>query len=688
MQPQWVVFPIFCRSAAAPEPVPIIAPAFIEELLARTDIVDVIGQYVPLKKTGANFVGLCPFHGEKSPSFSVSPTKQFFHCFGCGKSGDAIAFLREHNAVDFPEAVSQLAARAGMSVPAPEHQSPEQSRARALQKSRNEAIVDALDRALRSYRQQLAHSQRAIDYLRGRGVSPEIANHYLLGWAPEGWKHLASQFPDYASPTLVEAGLVITADDAEVASEGVRPDNTRRWDRFRERIMFPIRNVRGQCVGFGARVLGDAKPKYLNSPETPVFHKGRELYGLFEARAAIRAAGYVLVTEGYMDVVALAQWGFGQAVATLGTACTADHLRLVLRFTQQVVFCFDGDAAGRKAAERALHTALPFASDERSFRFAFLPPEHDPDSFIRSQGAAAFEQFIERALPLGEWLAQSAAAGCELNSSEGRAQLSARARPLWQMLPEGTLKRLLLGELAQRIHLSADELADIWQYNAERERVHAPKYPAQHPTQNPASKSNRSFTQPPPYSKTYSPQNPPRRADFRGAQHTAPQHTPRVRPSQNPAADQAVRILAGHMEFFAQLDADDMDALTSLNAPHGPLFIWLEAQWHENGPQNWALLNQKITAEIQNPVPNPHMGSLVYAQKIMDSRIANIMAANAQELYQELRSILATLLVARIKQLETQLLVRYAHDPSARDAYLALQERRKKLHAHNHSDRL
>ena len=326
-----------------------IPQSFIQELIARTDVVEVVGRYVQLKKGGANYMGLCPFHGEKSPSFSVSPSKQFFHCFGCGKNGNAIGFLMEHSGMNFIEAVKDLAQSYGMQVPEDEADPQERQRA-AQQRQRQVTLNDVLEKAGEAYRKQLKTSPRAIDYLKGRGLSGDIAKAFGLGYAPEGWRSLASVFADYQDPLLVESGLLIsnTEDGAE----------EKRYDRFRDRIMFPIRNVKGECIGFGGRVMGDGTPKYLNSPETPVFSKGRELYGLFEARTALREAGYVLVTEGYMDVVALAQSGFANAVATLGTACTTDHVQKLFRFTDAVVFSFDGDAAGRRAARKALDCAL------------------------------------------------------------------------------------------------------------------------------------------------------------------------------------------------------------------------------------------------------------------------------------------------------------------------------------------
>ena len=380
-----------------------IPQTFIQELLARADVVEIVGRYVQLKKGGANFMGLCPFHGEKSPSFSVSPTKQFYHCFGCGKNGNAISFLIDHAGMTFVEAVKDLAQQYGMQVP--EDDASPQDRARAAEQREKQAtLTDVLEKAGDAYRKHLRTSPRAIDYLKGRGLSGEIAKQFGLGYAPEGWRTLASVFPNYDDPLLAESGLVI-----------VNEEDDKRYDRFRDRIMFPIRNVKGECIGFGGRVLGDEKPKYLNSPETPVFHKGRELYGLYEARHALRDAGYVLVTEGYMDVVALAQLGFPNAVATLGTACTPEHVQKLFRFTDSVVFSFDGDAAGRRAARKALDGALPHASDVRSVKFLFLPAEHDPDSFIREFGNEAFARYVSEAVPLSRFLIEAAGEGCDLD---------------------------------------------------------------------------------------------------------------------------------------------------------------------------------------------------------------------------------------------------------------------------------
>jgi DNA primase len=429
-----------------------IPQTFIQELLARADVVDIVGRYVQLKKGGANFMGLCPFHGEKSPSFSVSPSKQFYHCFGCGKNGNAISFLMEHGGMNFVEAVKDLAQQYGLQVP--EDDVSPQDRARAAQMREQQAtLTSVLEKAGIAYIKALRNSERAIDYFKGRGVSGEVAKTFGLGYAPEGWRSLASVFPDYNDPLLVESGLVITGEPGEENQAG----EAKRYDRFRDRVMFPIRNVKGECIGFGGRVLGDDKPKYLNSPETPVFSKGRELYGLFEARSALREHGYALVTEGYMDVVALAQLGFANAVATLGTACTADHVQKLFRFTDSVVFSFDGDGAGRRAARKALDAALPFATDVRTVKFLFLPAEHDPDSYIREHGKEGFAAYVSKAVPLSRFLLEAAAEGCDLDTAEGRAHMASNARPLWNLMPDGALKRQLLAEIADKVLIDSRE---------------------------------------------------------------------------------------------------------------------------------------------------------------------------------------------------------------------------------------
>ncbi len=416
---------------------------FIQTLLSRVDIVEVVDRLVPLKKAGANYVACCPFHGEKTPSFTVSPTKQFYHCFGCGAHGTAIGFLIEYSQKSFPEAVEELARDAGLTVPRVE---------RSGEKERREEAADLTEQLLiaaKFYRAQLKESQRAIDYLKGRGLTGTIAAHYGIGYAPDAWQSLDQAFPDYSDPSLDAAGLV------------VRGENNKRYDRFRDRVMFPIHDVRGRVVGFGGRVLDRGEPKYLNSPETPVFSKGRELYGLFQARQAIRDAERVVVVEGYMDVVALAQHGVGYAVATLGTSTTAVHVQKLFRLTDSVVFCFDGDNAGRKAAWRALENALPALADGKNAQFLFLPDGEDPDDFVRKRGKAAFEQALKAAVPLSEFLLRELAAQHPPSSAEGRAALVAAARPYLAQIEAPVLAALLRRRLAELSGLPESELKSL-----------------------------------------------------------------------------------------------------------------------------------------------------------------------------------------------------------------------------------
>jgi len=431
----------------------VIPQSFIQDLLNRVDIVDVVGRYVQLKKGGANYMGLCPFHNEKSPSFTVSPTKQFYHCFGCGAHGTAIGFLIEYSGLGFVEAVKDLAQGVGMVVPDEDRIPPAQ---RAESQAKSLALSDVMSRASDYYRQQLRGAQQAITYLKNRGLTGEIAAKFGLGYAPGGWDNLRSVFPDYDAPALVEAGLLVDRSDEDGG-------NRKRYDRFRDRIMFPIRNTKGQVIGFGGRVLDGGEPKYLNSPETPLFQKGHELYGLFEARQAIREAGYVLVTEGYMDVVALAQLGFPQAVATLGTACTPTHVQKLLRQTDDVIFSFDGDAAGRRAARRALDACLPHAGDNKTLKFLFLPPEHDPDSYVREYGAQAFEQQVRDAMPLSQFLLKEVTQDNDLSTPEGRAKAQFDAKPLLQAMPPSALRLQIVRSLAQATQTTPAEIEALFE---------------------------------------------------------------------------------------------------------------------------------------------------------------------------------------------------------------------------------
>jgi len=428
----------------------LIPQSFIADLLNRVDIVDVVGQQVKLKKAGANYQGLCPFHSEKSPSFSVSPTKQFYHCFGCGAHGSAISFLMEYSGLGYVDAIEDLARSAGLDVPREERTANDVARAQQAM-----ALSEVMSSAADWYRQQLKGNTRAVEYLKGRGLTGEIAKRYALGYAPDGWQGLEAVFGPYTNDevakTLVEGGLLIQGEQAE----GVP---VKRYDRFRDRVMFPIRNPKGQTIGFGGRILDQGEPKYLNSPETPLFSKGNTLYGLFEARQAIRAQEYVLVCEGYMDVVALAQLGFPNAVATLGTACTANHVRMLLRQTDKVVFSFDGDSAGQRAAQRALEACLPLMSDDKEIRFLFLPTEHDPDSYVRAYGAPAFEKVIKEAMSISSFFFKIVSQDHELTTPEGRAHTHHAAKPLLLSMPPIALRTQILRELAIRTNTTPVEL--------------------------------------------------------------------------------------------------------------------------------------------------------------------------------------------------------------------------------------
>lgn len=411
---------------------------FRQTLLARLDIVEVIGRYLPLKRAGSHYKACCPFHNEKTPSFIVSPSRQTFHCFGCQAHGNAIDFVMQYAGLEFIDAVTQLASSVGLEVPrfsgpsSPRHQ--------------QTTLAELMAKAARFYREQLKASPAAIAYLKSRGLTGEVAARFGLGYAPEGWQALAAVFDDYGDPQLAKCGLVIDSESG------------RRYDRFRERIIFPIVDARGQVIGFGGRALGNSEPKYLNSPETPLFDKGRELYGLPQARQAIRRENTVLVVEGYMDVVALAQHGVEHAVATLGTATTPTHVQKLLRLADRVVFCFDGDTAGRKAAWRALEASLEHLADDKTVGFVFLPVEHDPDSFVRAEGAAAFRALIDQPVRLSEFLLRGLSQQADGVTPEGRAQLVHLAKPMLQRLAAPLLRVQLVKALAEATRMTQAEI--------------------------------------------------------------------------------------------------------------------------------------------------------------------------------------------------------------------------------------
>lgn len=514
-----------------------IPQSFIQDLLNRVDIVDVVGRYVQLKKGGANYQGLCPFHNEKSPSFTVSPTKQFYHCFGCGAHGTAIGFLIEYSGLGFVEAVKDLAQNVGMVVPEDHDKLPPEQRAELQAKTL--ALSDVMTQACDYYRQQLRAIERPKNYLKGRGLTGEIAARFGMGYAPDGWDNLRAVFPNYSLNALEEAGLVIDKSDDDGG-------HRKRYDRFRDRIMFPIRNIKGQVIGFGGRVLDSGEPKYLNSPETPLFQKGSELYGMFEARQAIRDAGYVLVTEGYMDVVALAQLGFPQAVATLGTACTPMHVQKLLRQTDHVIFSFDGDSAGRRAARRALDASLPHASDDKTIKFLFLPQEHDPDSYIREMGAEAFEKQVRDAMPLSQFLLKEVLDGQDLRTSEGRARAQFDAKPLLKAMPPSSLRLQIVHDLAQATLSTNAEIETLFELEQPIARVRVA---------------------------------PPR------GKRSAPVGLER----------QVMRLLVAHPSLAAELDEAAMDAMTQFAPETADMLAQLIAASHEMGEQaNFAVLAEHL----------------------------------------------------------------------------------------------
>ncbi len=421
-----------------------IPQSFIQDLLNRVDIVGVVERYVPLKRAGANYVACCPFHNEKSPSFTVSPTKQFYHCFGCGAHGTAVGFVMEYTGTGFIDAVKDLAQSVGMQVP--------EIKSERLPGKTEEGddLHAVLLEAAQFYRQQLKSAPRAIAYLKQRGLSGEVAKQFGIGYAPDGWQNLQAVFPDYDAKALVAAGIVIQGDAGK------------RYDRFRDRIMFPIVDQRGNVIGFGGRVLDRGDPKYLNSPETALFEKGLELYGLYQGRRAIRDTGRVIVVEGYMDVVALAQHGIGYAVATLGTATSAVHVQKLLRQAGEIVFCFDGDDAGRRAAWRALENSLPQLTDTKQVKFLFLPQGEDPDTYVRQSGKEGFEKIAADAQPLSIFMLRELGARVDRATQEGRARLLEEAKPLVKRIAAPALGLLLRKQLAEMAGVTVAELSQLY----------------------------------------------------------------------------------------------------------------------------------------------------------------------------------------------------------------------------------
>ncbi|HSY06953.1 MAG TPA: DNA primase [Steroidobacteraceae bacterium] len=429
-----------------------IPQSFIDELIARADIVEIVGLRVPLKKAGREYKACCPFHSEKTPSFWVSPEKQFYHCFGCAAHGTALGFLMAHDRLTFPEAIEELASRLGLEVP---H---EAAAAGSAPRGADEDLYKLMASVAAYYAEALTRDARARDYLSSRGIAAATLAQFAIGYARDSWNDVLRRFggDDAARQRLGELGLIIER-------EGAPPrDGERHYDRFRDRIMFPIRDARGRTIAFGGRIIDQGEPKYLNSPETTLFHKGRELYGLYEARHSRVALKRLLVVEGYMDVVRLHQAGMAYAVATLGTATTAEHLKRIFRVVNEVVFAFDGDRAGRAAAWRALQNTLPEAREGREIRFLFLPEGHDPDTLVGAEGREAFEKRMAAALPLSEYLVREVSADIDLSHADGRARFAEAARPLVAKLAHGLYRELVLERIAATIKLSAARLQQLW----------------------------------------------------------------------------------------------------------------------------------------------------------------------------------------------------------------------------------
>ncbi|HEY3850095.1 MAG TPA: DNA primase [Steroidobacteraceae bacterium] len=424
---------------------------FIDEIVARSDIVEIIGARVALKKSGREYKACCPFHGEKTPSFWVSPDKQFYHCFGCGAHGTVVGFLMQYEKLGFLDAVEDLAQRAGLEMP---------REAQGAREPGGGDLYDLMTRASRFFEQNLADTPRAREYLAHRGIDAATGARFALGYAPDSWNALLGRFgaDENERRRLFQAGLIIERDGGSARAAGEGPSGY--YDRFRDRLMFPIRDSRGRVLGFGGRVIDQGEPKYLNSPETPLFHKGRELYGLYEARQARNDFKRLMVVEGYMDVVRLHQAGITYAIATLGTATTQEHLNKIFRLTTELVFCFDGDGAGLKAAWRALENALPLARDGRELKFMFLPQGHDPDTLVAAEGAEGFEERLKSALPLSEYLVRQLVSQVEASDVGGRAKLAASAAPLFARMPEGVYRDLTLERLAAEVRMPAAKLRE------------------------------------------------------------------------------------------------------------------------------------------------------------------------------------------------------------------------------------
>lgn len=621
----------------------LIPQQFIDDLLDRTDIIEIIDDRVALRKSGQNYSGLCPFHNEKSPSFTVSQTKQFYHCFGCGAHGNAIGFLMEFDRMEFPQAVESLARQAGVEVPVERNANPEK-------KKQQDSLYDQLEKAQQHFSLQLRQhpsKERAITYLKGRQLTGETAKTFGIGYAPPGWENLreALSSSEKDEQQLIEAGLLIKREDREGC-----------YDRFRDRIMFPIRDNRGRTIAFGGRVLGDDKPKYLNSPESPVFHKGNELYGLYEAKQACSRLSRFLIVEGYMDVVALAQHGIHYAVATLGTSTSDAHLSKLFRMVSEIVICFDGDAAGRKAAARALDTALPILEDGRQVRFLFLPEGEDPDSLVHQEGCDAFTARLDQAMTLTDYLFATVSEDLDLNSLDGKARMSKLALEKMHPMPRGMLYELMIQQLSEMTGLSTDSLKET-----------AAKTTTSKPTNNTST-----TTQQPDYVAGH---HPPESAenyddfigydmDYQSDFDQAPPPTPsqggRPRSRVTEPADKAAALLLHHPELAN--DVEDIDALRNINSPGIPQLVELLV-FLKNHPQS-------NTAAILAHCQGAHGEEAVEALKSLAEREQLVTPDNVENYF---KSSLSLLQKHHNEQQLEQLLEQAKHTPLTSDEKQQLQ---------------
>ena len=640
-----------------------IPQSFIDDLLDRTDIVDLVDGHVKLKKTGRNYSACCPFHKEKTPSFSVSPDKQFYYCFGCGAGGNAIGFLMQLANLNFPEAVEELAGKAGLTVPKDDSITSKAASAasQAKTQARNQAY-DILNQASQYYQSQLRRHpdrQKAVTYLKGRGLNGQIAQRFGVGYAPTGWQNLMQELAPKAEQEqgLIDAGMVVE-----------KEENKRRYDRFRDRIMFPIKDYKGRIIAFGGRVLGDDKPKYLNSPETVVFHKQKELYGLYEARQHERNLKRIMVVEGYMDVVALAQHNINYAVATLGTSTSSFHLERIFKLVSEVVFCFDGDAAGLKAADRAMHTCLPYMQDGRQARFLLLPDGEDPDSLVRQEGNDKLTARIVDATPLSDFLFQRLGQDLDPHNLEHRAKLATDASPLIAIIPKGIMRSMMHARLSKITGLDKDTLAELSALKVPTPATHSEPNPtpaantqastsSQAPNTGPAGDSDLNSTHD--YADYHITEANPDIAD--NIQHWHDEH-PHAQPSEDPSlllrqnfsavlpkvqnpAHAAIRIILRHPEVvehvdeipshLAELKMQDAGVLTQLlntvQAMHKALKRWPNpAELHIECAtwDAWPMLRQLAAMESLLPQGN-------YPQQL-DEAISRLLGHHFDERFNQL----------------------------------------------------